>query len=104
MAWVSEGSSRYYYRSVRRGRKVLREYYGGGEEARLAAALDAERRRQREADLQLRRDARDAFESASGPLDRLIAVTDLLVRATLLARGFHQHHQGEWRRRIGHNA
>ncbi len=35
-----------YYRSRRKGKKVTREYFGNGDAARLAAALD-DRKRQR---------------------------------------------------------
>ena len=98
MAWVVRGGCRFYVRSVRRGRQVGREYYGTGAEAELAAALDAEKRRRRIEDREAtgRRIAfwRDSVE----PLDRLAAITDLLVHATLLAGGYHQHHKGEWRR------
>jgi hypothetical protein len=37
--------------------------------------------------------------AASALVDQLIQATDLLVKATLLSQGYHQHHYGEWRRR-----
>ena len=98
MAWVVRGGCRFYVRSVRRGRQVGREYYGTGAEAELAAALDAEKRRRRVEDREVAVQRAAIWRDAVGPLDRLVALTDLLVRATLLAGGYHQHHQGEWRR------
>lgn len=98
MAWVQRGGCRFYVRSVRRGRHVLREYYGTGAEAELAAALDADKRRRRAADRVAATRRAAAWRAAVAPLDRLAAVTDLLARAVLLAGGYHQHHQGEWRR------
>jgi len=34
-------------------------------------------------------------------LSTLDATTAMLVQATLLAAGYHQHHRGEWRKRHG---
>lgn len=99
MGWITRGNCRFYVRSVRRGRRTLHEYYGTGAEAELAAALDAERRRRREADRAGAAGRKAAWRAAVAPLDRLAAVTDLLARAVLLAGGYHQHHQGQWRRR-----
>ena len=99
MAWVQRGGCRFYVRSVRCGRRVGREYFGTGAEAELAAALDADRRRRREADRAEAAGRRAAWRAAVAPLERLAVVSDLLVRAVLLAGGYHQHHQGQWRRR-----
>ena len=99
MAWITRGGCRFYVRSVRRGRHVLREYYGTGAEAELAAALDADRRRRREADRAEAAGRTAAWRAAVAPLERLAAATDLLARAVLLAGGYRQHHQGQWRQR-----
>jgi hypothetical protein len=79
---------------------VVRQYLGRGEEARLAAALVQERQRQRQVDRQARQADQQVWEAACEPLADLIARTDLLLRAVLLANGYHQHHHGEWRRRM----
>ena len=41
MAWEIRTGRRVYYRSRRVGRRVVRDYFGGGPEAHLAAGLDA---------------------------------------------------------------
>jgi hypothetical protein len=102
MAWEVRGDTRYYYRMHRLpGGRFRREYLGGGFGAELAAALDAHRRRQRQAQREALRAEREAWEGAAVVLDELIATSNLLVRACLLVAGFHQHQRGEWRRRAG---
>ncbi len=98
MGWVRRGRCRFYCRSVRRGRRVLHEYYGTGASAELVATLDRQRRLRRQAEQEGRRQAREIWEAASRPLLELIAITDLLARAALLAAGFWEHHS-EWRKR-----
>jgi hypothetical protein len=98
MAWVQYGRHRYYCRSVRRGRRVLKEYYKGVD-AELAAALDQEKQRRRRAEREGLRLAKEAWAAADEPLRRLIDLTDLLAHIALLAAGYHRHHKGEWRKR-----
>jgi hypothetical protein len=102
MCWVSRGDKRYYYRMHRLpGGHFHREYIGSGPEAELAAALDAHRRRQQQAQREALRADREAWERAAAVLDELIASSDVLVQVCLLIAGFHQHQRGEWRRRAG---
>jgi hypothetical protein len=91
----------YYYRSKRIAGKAVKLYIGRGPGAELAARLDecerADRRAEREAFLaeQVRLAAAAvAFADAR-------ALADLLVRATLIFRGYHLH-RDEWRRRREH--
>jgi hypothetical protein len=102
MSWESrKGRGRYYTRSRRRGGRVIREYFGTGEVAELAAQMDGLRRRERIEAIEARR-RRDCEADA---LDACVAAAchaiDLMARAALVAAGFHQHHRGEWRRRRG---
>jgi hypothetical protein len=101
MALVKRANTDHYYRSVRVGQKVKRVYVGCGEKARLAAAVDEHCRLRQQMDRCKLGADRERWEAACATLDELIAVTDLLVTAVLLAEGFYQHHQGEWRRRRG---
>ena len=103
MAWISRGGRCYYYRSRRVGKRVVRDYVGCGEEARLAAALDGLRRARREAGRAERRQEREQWLAACSPLEALAAGTDLLARAALLAAGYRQHHHGTWRKRRDQN-
>jgi hypothetical protein len=40
MAWERRGGKQYYYRSVRQGNSVWKQYLGMGEKGRLAAEAD----------------------------------------------------------------
>lgn len=99
MSWERrERGGRYYTRSRRENGRVVREYVGGGERGELFALLDAAKREDRA-------EARAAIDAErAAPLairERLTALSDdldALVRATLVASGYHCH-RGEWRRK-----
>jgi hypothetical protein len=65
----------------------------------LAAAADALRRAQRQAQANERRAREAAWLAADEPLRLLEDEADLLARAALVAAGYRQHDRGEWRRR-----
>lgn len=98
MAWVARRGRKYYYRSRKVGKKVVKQYLGGGLAAEIAARQDAEvrerRRRAKNEVSQMAATLRDADELL-GELDRGV---ELLVAAELLAAGFHRHGT-VWRRR-----
>src|SRR4051795_10534233 len=96
MSWESRnGRGRYYTTSRRRGGKVVREYFGTGRLAALAARADELDRQQRE-DLKARKIVADALDCA---VDDACYTIDLLARAAMIVAGYRQHHRGEWRRR-----
>src|SRR5262249_45795361 len=97
MGWDKGG--RYYTRSRRENGRVVREYVGGGPIGQLAAQMDAIDREKREADRAFLKAQHDEIAALDAPLDHLTELTDLLVRAALLAAGFRRHNRGEWRRR-----
>jgi hypothetical protein len=99
MAWEVRGGCRYYTRSRKVAGKVVRQYCGTGAEGQLAAALDARRRRERQARRLAVQADRDRWARAEAPVSELDHVTTLLVRAALLGAGFRQHERGEWRKR-----
>ena len=101
MAWEQRGDRAYYYRSVRAGGRVVKEYAGGGLAGVLAAEFEAERREQRDherAGIEREREKCTALEQPTRELDDL---ADLLMSATLLTAGYHRHDRGAWRRRRG---
>ena len=91
----------YYYRARKVRGRVVREYVGKGPVADLAAALDADRRHEREAERAARPERRAELEALDAPLTALNDLADLLARAALVAAGYHQHKRGEWRKRRG---
>jgi hypothetical protein len=99
MAWEQRGNGIYYYRSVRIGGRVVKEYCGAGVLAELAAREDDQRRRER-AEIETRlRQEREAVAAAVAAHEALSRATDALIMATLTAAGYHRHDRGPWRRR-----
>jgi hypothetical protein len=78
---------------------VVREYVGCGVLGELAAQLDAEERQRREGRAARWNDEQADLDALEAPVAELSEVSDLLVRAALLASGYHQHNRGEWRLR-----
>jgi hypothetical protein len=96
VAWERQGNHVYFYRSRRAGRRVVRDFYGNGPEAQLAAALVEQRRQRQQAAREGRRAAQEPWDEAARPVDELRTALELLVDVALLAGGFHQH-RGQWR-------
>ena len=90
----------YYYRSVRKGERVRKEYVGGGALGEVAAELDEVKRRQREEEAAYWREERERLERSAAFLQELEEAAEVLVRAHLLASGCHKH-KGQWRKQRG---
>jgi hypothetical protein len=98
MAWESrERGGVYYTRSRRVNGQVVREYIGGGELARIVCESDVISRTLQKANRQQERAELERLEALAAPVGELCEVTEILVRAHLLAGGYHKH-KGEWRR------
>src|SRR5436305_116848 len=103
MAWVERNGCRYWYRSVRRGGRVAREYGGRGPVAALAAelfALERERAALAAADeraaLAEYRERLDRIERAAAEADELLRTGAALL---LGLDGYHRPRRGRWRKR-----
>jgi hypothetical protein len=99
MAWERRGNRSYYYRSVRRGGRVVKEYFGTGRVAELCAQLDGLTLERRAIERQDRAAERDRSAALEARTLELIQLTDVLVAATLMVAGYHRHDRGTWRRR-----
>ncbi len=100
MAWETRrGKGRYYTRSRRVGKRVIREYVPKAL-AELVAEVDRLDRLAREAERAKRREEHGRLTTMDGKLDELDRVCVSLAKGALLASGYHQH-KGEWRRRRG---
>jgi hypothetical protein len=98
MAWEHrERGGRYYYRSVREGQRVRKEYLGTGELAAILARGDELIRREREAEAAKWRTEVERMEALAAPVLELCEISDVLAQAHLVAGGYHLH-KGEWRR------
>ena len=101
MAWERRGNRSYYYRSVRTGTRVTKEYAGGGLMGALAEEFEAERREKRAYEVDRRRRERARWAALEQPARELDELADVLMTASLMMAGFHRHDRGEWRRRRG---
>ena len=97
MGWEERRGRPYYYRSVREGKRVRKEYGGGGALGQLLAQLDELKRLQRKEEEASWREEQERLERSAGFLRELEEAAEILIRAQLLADGFHKH-KGEWRR------
>jgi hypothetical protein len=98
VAWEQRGGNLYYYQSERVDGRVRKKYVGTGEIAELVAHADETIRRTR---AERRERVRAELEEARGlasAADELNEAAEILVRAEMVAAGYHRH-KGEWRRR-----
>ncbi len=98
MAWERRGNGDYYYRSVRVGGRVVKEYGGGGLMGYLAAESDDDRREERAVQRRRERAERERWAALEGPAVELAALTEALVTVALADAGYRRHSRGEWRR------
>jgi hypothetical protein len=90
----------YYYKSRRDGERVRKVYVGAGDFAHLAAKLDEAERLRRKEEAAYWEAERERLERSATFLQELEEAAKVLVRAQLLASGFHLH-KGQWRRQRG---
>ncbi len=98
MGWEERRGRSYYYRSVRRGKHVRKEYVGGGAFGQLLAQIDELERLQRKEEEASWREEWEHLQQNAGFLRELEEAAEILTRAQLLVAGFHKR-KGEWRRK-----
>jgi len=103
MAWHVIGTRRYFYHSERVNGKPVRRYIGKGKAGEVAAEIADLRRLEREIKARELMAEENRLKQAEAHLTELCEMTDMLVRAALIAAGYHQHDRGDWRRRHGTN-
>jgi hypothetical protein len=99
MPWELRGRRFYYTRSKRLNGRVVREYIGTGAIAELAAAADLLRQGDRRAAAAALRGEQARWRAALAPLLELSRAVDVVVRAALLAAGYHRHSRSSWRKK-----
>jgi hypothetical protein len=107
MGWEHRpgGSAPYYYHAARTPEgRVVKEYYGRGERAQAAAAAVARSQARRNADRRAVQEERGRLAGPDGLMAELVGVTQVLLDAALLAKGFHRLNYGRWRKRRGTEA
>ena len=98
MAIETRGNNRYYYRKRRIGGRVVSEYIGSGSHADIAALEDERARDDTEARRQALTQAEHEYSELVSPVDQFESLLMQLMRAELLAAGYHQH-KGQWRKK-----
>ncbi len=99
MAWEKRGQyGPYYTRSVRRGDRVVREYFGGGLVGKLAAEADRADRERRGAQALYAKQEKERLEALVSPVLEVSEATEILAQAHLIASGFRRV-GGHWRRK-----
>ena len=99
MAWAWRGNRRYYYRSVRDGSRVTKEYVGTGPVAEFCAAMDAEQHAERDATRAAWRRQRADMDAIDAQVKAWWDASTSLLKAALYAEGYYQHDRGTWRKR-----
>ncbi|HUY32085.1 MAG TPA: hypothetical protein VMV69_04835 [Pirellulales bacterium] len=100
MAWETRnGRGRYYTRSRRRNGRVVREYVGTGEMAKLSALMDEHERARRKAVAEASQAALAEMQAVETVVAEFCQLVDRATRFAFVANGYHQHHRGEWRKK-----
>ena len=100
MALERRDGNLYYYRSVRDGEKVRKVYEGSAEPARIAHEREIMNRALREHERRESAKELERMEALAAPVLALSEAAEILVRAHLIACGYHRH-KGEYRRARG---
>ena len=101
MAWEHrERGGSYYTRSRREDGRIVREYVGVGVLGEIAALEDEYERRRQEEEATYWKEELERLEELAAPVLELSEAAEILVRAHLIACGYHRH-KGEWRRARG---
>ena len=91
----------YYTRSKKVNGEVVRKYVGGGVLGELASQMDTLKRLQWEEEAAAWKEEREKLEALEAPVEELCGAAEMLIKAALLAAGYHQHKRGEWRKKRG---
>lgn len=102
MAWERRRGHAYYYRVVRRGRKVVKTYCGSGEIGRLAAEQDERVRQQVKEQRVEAACRRQTLEELAALLIELGDWVDQMLACNLIAAGWTTHSR-QWRAPNGRN-
>ena len=101
MGWETRRGKLYYYRARKVGGRVIKTYVGAGPLAEVVAAQDARARAECRAAAGARRAEQDRLAAVDAAVDHSHEAVETLLRASLVAAGYHLHNRGEWRRRQG---
>jgi hypothetical protein len=96
MGWELRNGKRYYYRKIRRGRRVISEYVGASEFSGLWLELDEFDRAEKTQARIAWKDEKDEVKKLNKVINQLAEIINGMARASLLTSGYHPH-KGQWR-------
>ena len=96
MGWELRNGKRYYYRKIRRGRRVVSEYVGTSEFAEFWFELDRLDRVEKILSRTAWKDEKDEVKKLNKDINQLTKIINDVARASLLISGYHSH-KGQWR-------
>jgi hypothetical protein len=100
MGWEKRGNSRYYYTKMRLGNRVVSHYVGSGKVARLISRLEEIMQERDDLTRWMEMQQREELLAGEEELVEAEMLVDNVVKAALVASGWHTH-KGEWRRKRG---
>ena len=98
MGWELRNGRQYYYRKIRRGRRVISEYIGAGESAELLFMLDQFDLVEKEQSRIAWKNKKDEVKKLNKDINQLAKIINGTVRASLLTSGYRPH-KGQWRQK-----
>ena len=98
MGWENRRNGSYYYRKERVGSRIISSYVGNGHTAELIGQLSSAFRSEKQLEQQMQTAEIEAMKAEDRALDELLNLAAELMKAELIAEGFHQHDRGEWRK------
>jgi len=98
MAWELRNGKLYYYRKIRRGKRVFSEYMGTSETAELFFLLDEFDRIEKAETAMLENKQKDEIKKLNKGINQLAKIVNGMARASLLFSGYPSH-KGQWRQR-----
>lgn len=99
MGWEQHGKYKYYYRAKREYDRIVKQYFGRSETARMQAAIDDVRRKERRAAQAARQKEKERLDKLDEGVEQLCELADLVAHLALTYAGYHRHNKGEWRKR-----
>lgn len=94
MGWEIRGNNQYYYRKMRKGKKVISEYMGSGLLAKEIAFMDKRKKEQKEAT----RKKKAMITALDVEIEQALKYIKNMTDCILLISGCHKH-KGMWRKR-----
>ena len=99
MPWEKRGNNYYYYTGQRFNGRVVKLYYGKGEDAQKRAKVNSLQKLRAMIIKQHIQQEMDSLDELDRNVAQQAEIAELIARLALVEKGFHLHQRGEWRKR-----